>query len=39
MPACYGIGEGYWGPGVKDIILNRFKEQLVGEDPLNVVKL
>jgi len=35
----HGIGEGYWGPGVKDITLNRFKEQLVGEDPLNVVKL
>src|ERR1041385_8465263 len=34
-----GIGEGYWGPGVKDISLNRFKEQLVGEAPLNVVKL
>ena len=35
----YGIGEGYWGPGAKDITLKRFKEQLVGEDPLNVVKL
>src|SRR5882672_11165110 len=34
-----GIGEAYWGPGVKDIILNRFKDNLVGEDPLNVVKL
>ena len=34
-----GIGEAYWGPGVKDMILNRFKEQLIGEDPLNVVKL
>jgi L-alanine-DL-glutamate epimerase-like enolase superfamily enzyme len=34
-----GIGEAYWGPGVKDLVLNRFKEQLVGEDPLNVVKL
>jgi L-alanine-DL-glutamate epimerase-like enolase superfamily enzyme len=34
-----GIGEAYWGPGVKDMVLNRFKEQLVGEDPLNVVKL
>ena len=35
----HGIGEGYWGPGVKDITLNRFKDQLIGEDPLNVVKL
>ena len=35
----HGIGEGYWGPGAKDITLKRFKEQLVGEDPLNVVKL
>src|SRR3984957_20872774 len=34
-----GIGEAYWGPGVKDIILNRFKDNLIGEDPLNVVKL
>jgi L-alanine-DL-glutamate epimerase-like enolase superfamily enzyme len=35
----HGIGEGYWGPGAKDITLKRFKEQLVGEDPINVVKL
>lgn len=35
----YGIGEGYWGPGLKDMVLNRFREQLIGEDPLNVVKL
>ena len=35
----HGIGEGYWGPGVKDITLNRFKDNLIGEDPLNVVKL
>jgi L-alanine-DL-glutamate epimerase-like enolase superfamily enzyme len=35
----YGIGEAYWGPGVKDIILKRFKDDLIGEDPLNVVKL
>jgi L-alanine-DL-glutamate epimerase-like enolase superfamily enzyme len=34
-----GVGEAYWGPGVKDMILSRFKEQLIGEDPLNVVKL
>ena len=35
----HGIGEGYWGPGVKDITYKRFREQLIGEDPLNVVKL
>ncbi|MFO1249269.1 MAG: mandelate racemase/muconate lactonizing enzyme family protein [Alphaproteobacteria bacterium] len=35
----HGIGEGYWGPGAKDITLKRFREQLIGEDPLNVVKL
>jgi L-alanine-DL-glutamate epimerase-like enolase superfamily enzyme len=35
----HGIGEGYWGPGLKDMVLNRFREQLIGEDPLNVVKL
>ena len=35
----YGIGEAYWGPGVKDIILKRFREQLIGQDPMNVVKL
>ena len=34
-----GIGEAYWGPGVKDMILKRFKGDLIGEDPLNVVKL
>jgi L-alanine-DL-glutamate epimerase-like enolase superfamily enzyme len=35
----YGIGEAYWGPGVKDIILKIMKPLLVGEDPLNVDKL
>src|ERR1700761_1188056 len=35
----YGIGEAYWGPGVKDIVLKRFREQLIGQDPINVVKL
>src|SRR5260221_12617947 len=35
----HGIGEGYWGPGAKDITLKRFREQLIGEDPINVVKL
>lgn len=35
----YGIGEAYWGPGVKDVILKILKPQLIGEDPLNVDKL
>lgn len=35
----YGIGEAYWGPGVKDIIQKILKPQLIGEDPLNVDKL
>ena len=35
----YGIGEAYWGPGVKDVILKILKPQLLGEDPLNVDKL
>src|SRR6185312_3941836 len=34
-----GIGEAYWGPGVKDVILKIFKPHLIGEDPLNVDKL
>jgi L-alanine-DL-glutamate epimerase-like enolase superfamily enzyme len=35
----YGIGEAYWGPGVKDVILKILKPLLIGEDPLNVDKL
>jgi L-alanine-DL-glutamate epimerase-like enolase superfamily enzyme len=35
----YGIGEAYWGPGVKDVILKIMKPLLIGEDPLNVDKL
>ena len=35
----HGIGEAYWGPGVKDVILSIFKPLLIGEDPLNVDKL
>jgi len=35
----YGIGEAYWGAGVKDVILNIMKHHLIGEDPLNVDKL
>ena len=35
----YGIGEAYWGWGVKDMVLNKLKPIIVGEDPLNVDKL
>jgi L-alanine-DL-glutamate epimerase-like enolase superfamily enzyme len=35
----YGIGEAYWGWGVKDLVLNKLKGIVVGEDPLNVDKL
>lgn len=34
-----GIGEAYWGYGVKDLIVNQLKPIVVGEDPLNVDKL
>jgi L-alanine-DL-glutamate epimerase-like enolase superfamily enzyme len=34
-----GLGEAYWGYGVKDLILNQLKPQIVGEDPFNVDKL
>jgi len=29
----YGIGEAYWGWGVKDLVLNKMKGIIVGEDP------
>ncbi len=35
----HGIGEGYWGPGVKDVVLKILAPQVIGEDPLNVDKL
>jgi L-alanine-DL-glutamate epimerase-like enolase superfamily enzyme len=35
----YGLGEAYWGPGVKDLVLTQMKPLIVGEDPLNVDKL
>jgi len=35
----YGIGEAYWGPGVKDLVLTQLKPLVIGEDPLNVDKL
>ena len=31
-----GIGEAYWGRGVKDVVLGYFRELLIGEDPLDV---
>lgn len=34
-----GLGEAYWGFGVKDLIVNQLKPLVVGEDPLNVDKL
>jgi L-alanine-DL-glutamate epimerase-like enolase superfamily enzyme len=34
-----GLGEAYWGYGVKDLILNQLKPTVIGEDPLNVDKL
>ena len=34
-----GLGEAYWGPGVKDLILKQLKPLIIGEDPLNVDKL
>src|ERR1700681_4131098 len=35
----YGIGEAYWGWGVKDLVVNKMKPIIVGEDPLNIDKL
>ncbi len=35
----YGIGEAYWGWGVRDLVVNKMKGILLGEDPLNVDKL
>lgn len=35
----YGIGEAYWGWGVKDLVVNKMKGIILGEDPLNVDKL
>jgi L-alanine-DL-glutamate epimerase-like enolase superfamily enzyme len=35
----YGIGEAYWGWGVKDLVINKLRPIVVGEDPLNVDKL
>jgi L-alanine-DL-glutamate epimerase-like enolase superfamily enzyme len=35
----YGLGEAYWGWGVKDLVVNKMKGIILGEDPLNVDKL
>lgn len=34
-----GVGEAYWGRGVKDVILGYLRDLVVGEDPLNVEPL
>jgi L-alanine-DL-glutamate epimerase-like enolase superfamily enzyme len=34
-----GIGEAYWGSGVKEFALKELKPLIIGEDPLNVDKL
>jgi len=34
-----GIGESYWGRGVKDIMLGTLREIIVGEDPLDIDRL
>lgn len=34
-----GIGEAYWGPGSKEIILNMLRRHLLGEDPLQIDRL
>src|SRR5689334_4231600 len=35
----YGIGEAYWGWGVKDLVVTKMAPIIKGEDPLNVDKL
>lgn len=35
----HGLGEAYWGPGVKDLVLNQLAQHVIGEDPMNVDKL
>jgi L-alanine-DL-glutamate epimerase-like enolase superfamily enzyme len=34
-----GLGEAYWGPGVKDMVVKQFVPLLLGEDPLDVDRL
>lgn len=35
----YGIGEAYWGRGVKDVILGYLRDMVVGQDPLDIEPL
>ena len=35
----FGIGEAYWGWGVKDLVVNKLRPIVLGEDPLNVDRL
>jgi L-alanine-DL-glutamate epimerase-like enolase superfamily enzyme len=35
----HGLGESYFGAGVKDVILKYFKPMLIGQDPFNVDRL
>ncbi len=34
-----GIGEAYWGRGVKDVILGYFRDLIIGQDPLDIEPL
>jgi L-alanine-DL-glutamate epimerase-like enolase superfamily enzyme len=34
-----GIGEAYWGRGVKDVILGYLRQLVVGQDPLDIEPL
>ncbi len=34
-----GIGESYWGRGIKEIILGYLREAVLGEDPLDIDRL
>ena len=34
-----GIGEAYWGRGVKEVIMGYLRDLVVGEDPLNIEPL
>ena len=34
-----GIGEAYWGPGVKDVVLRYLRPLVMGEDPLEIEPL
>ena len=34
-----GIGEAYWGRGIKDIVLGNLRDLVIGEDPLDIEPL